>query len=200
MQESKTHLNAFHIKFPTIKRYITEADVVCCTFEGVLTEYLSGFTFPRIIVDDCSSSFEVSALAGFTKNCQQAVLFGDHKLLPPGSRSDLAVSKGLKMSLFERLTMQGYPTSFLNTQYLINPNISYFPSLKFYGARLKSGIDVETTPLIPGFDWPRDQVGMALINVEDSHEEYWNQSLQNTREAEVVMKIVTKILTGGYCS
>jgi len=102
MQDAKTHVNAFHIKFQTIKRYITDSDVIVCTLDALASEYLTGFTFPRVIIDEASSSLEPAILGAFTKNCQHAVLFGDHKVLPPKCTSDLAASKGLKISLFER--------------------------------------------------------------------------------------------------
>lgn len=89
--------------------------------------------------------------------------------------------------------------SFLNIQYLISPHISYFPSLKYYGGNLKSGVDPEHLPIIPGFDWPREDIGISLINV-DGFEELYNGSLQNTKEAELIIKIITKILAKGYCS
>jgi hypothetical protein len=111
MQDAKTHVNGFHIKypililknrFPSIKRYVTESDVICCTLDGLSSEYLSGFTFPRVIIDESSSSVESSILGALTKNCQHVVLFGDHKVMPPKVDSDLASSKGMKISLFER--------------------------------------------------------------------------------------------------
>jgi len=112
MQEIKSHVNAFHLKFPSIKRLITESDVIVCTLDSLNSEYLAGFTFPRVIIDECSSTIESTTLGAFTKNCQHVILFGDHKVLPPNVKSDLASSKGLKISLFERLARQGYPVSF----------------------------------------------------------------------------------------
>lgn len=79
-----------------------------------------------------------------------------------------------------RLVRQGYPFTFLDYQYLINPAIAFFPSLRFYNANLKSGIDQEQLPLIGGFTWPNSQVGMALINVNEE-EEHTAGSIQNTR-------------------
>jgi superfamily I DNA and/or RNA helicase len=78
------------------------------------------------------------------------------------------------------MVKQGYPCSFLDYQYLINPSISFFPSFKFYDAQLKSGINQSQLPLIGGFDWPNKDVGIAIINT-DQREEHTNGSIQNTR-------------------
>ena len=76
--------------------------------------------------------------------------------------------------------MQGYPSCFLDYQYLINPSISFFPSYQFYSAKLKSGIDQEQLPMINGFNWPNKDVGMCLIHASEP-EEHVNGSIQNTR-------------------
>jgi hypothetical protein len=79
----------------------------------------------------------------------------------------------------------------LNIQYLISPHISYFPSLKYYGGNLKSGVDPDHLPIIPGFDWPRDDIGISLINV-DGCEELYNNSLQNTRYDLIYLQNIKK--------
>lgn len=83
-----------------------------------------------------------------------------------------------------RLAKQGYPTCFLDTQYLINPSIAFFPSYKFYSAKLKSGIDNLQSPLVEGFNWPNPNIGIVLIDIE-AEEEANLYSLQNHRYFEL---------------
>lgn len=102
LKETNSYYNAYYIRFPIIKKILSSASVVCTTLDALSGEYLRGNFFPRTIVDDTSSCFEPLVLGALTKNCQHAVLFGDHKLTPPKAASEFSVSKGLKISLFER--------------------------------------------------------------------------------------------------
>lgn len=79
-----------------------------------------------------------------------------------------------------RLAKQGYPLTFLDTQYMINPSIAFFSSHKFYNAKLKSGVDPVQTPLVDGFPWPNPDVGIAIVNINHS-EEVLQYSLQNSK-------------------
>jgi hypothetical protein len=102
MQEANTHFNAFYVRYPILKKIINEAAVICTTLDAVVSEYFSNSQFPRVIVDDASSSCEALLLAAVTKNCQHLVLFGDHKAMPPRVQSELSACKGMRISLFER--------------------------------------------------------------------------------------------------
>jgi superfamily I DNA and/or RNA helicase len=102
LKNSNTYYNAFYIRFPILKKIIDSASVVCTTLDAMSGEYLAGQTFPRVIVDDASQCFEPLVLSALTKNCQHVVLFGDHKLAAPQVNSELSISKGLKISIFER--------------------------------------------------------------------------------------------------
>lgn len=102
MQEANTHFNAFYVRYPILKKIINDAAVVCTTLDAVVSEYFSNSIFPRVIVDDASSTCESLLLSAVTKNCQHLVLFGDHKAMPPRVQSELSACKGMRISLFER--------------------------------------------------------------------------------------------------
>ena len=79
-----------------------------------------------------------------------------------------------------RLLKQGYPVSFLDTQYTISPSIVLYPSQKYYGNKFKSGVEASHLPQIEGFPWPNSDVSVSIVHV-DHQEEVRQYSLQNTK-------------------
>ena len=73
--------------------------------------------FSRIIVDDANQLTEVELIPALIKNCQQVVLVGDDKQLPPVSFSVMAKSKGLNLSVFEKLVKQRIKPILFSIQY-----------------------------------------------------------------------------------
>lgn len=102
LKNATTFFNAYYIRYPVLKKIMGSAQVVCTTLDAMSGEYMAGTNFQRVIVDDAGSCTEPLVLGAFTKFCQHAVLFGDHKTIAPRVTSELSVTKGLKLSLFER--------------------------------------------------------------------------------------------------
>ena len=177
---SKQYHNANNIKFGIIKRLIADAHVICATCVGSTSDYLKGSTFPRVIMDEVTQANELSTLIPLIKGCQQLVLIGDHKQLPPTVISTFAQSKGMTISLFERLVKQGVQPHLLDVQYRMHPSISEFPTQKFYNNMLKNGVNALDRPIIPGFSWPNQAVRVTFVNVKGV-EQIYSSSIQNTR-------------------
>ena len=177
---SKQFHHSNSIRFGIIKRMINEAQVVCATCVGSTSEYLKGMNFPRVIMDEVTQANEMSTLIPLTKGCQQLVLIGDHKQLPPTVISTFSQSKGMTISLFERLVKQGIQPNLLNIQYRMHPSIAQFPSFKFYDNMLENGIDDSQRPIVPGFNWPNPAVRVAFVNVK-GYEQVYASSIQNPR-------------------
>jgi len=192
-QSAKQYHNANGIRFNIIKRKISEAQVVCATCVGTLSEYLKPLSFPRIIMDEVTQANELATLIPLIKGCQQLVLVGDHKQLPPTVISTFAQSKGMTISLFERLVKQGVQPHLLDIQYRMHPSISEFPSYKFYNSQLQNGIDASDRQIVQGFDWPSQLTRVAFINVK-GNEQVHASSIQNSREVEVVVEVFIKLL------
>lgn len=95
---------------------------------GTSSDYLKGKVFPRVLIDEATQSTEAQTLMPLIKGCRQLVLIGDHKQLPPTVISLFAQSKGMTISLFERLIKQGVKPVLLVTQYRMHPTIAFFPS------------------------------------------------------------------------
>lgn len=75
------------------------------------------FSFSRILVDDANQITEVELIPALTKNCQQLVLIGDDKLVPPVSLSAMAKSKGINITIFEKLVKQKIKPILFSVQY-----------------------------------------------------------------------------------
>ena len=59
----------------------------------------------QCIVDECGMCMEPESLVPITcSGVQQVVLIGDHKQLQPVIKDNLAVTLGLNVSMFERLS------------------------------------------------------------------------------------------------
>lgn len=122
------YLNPLYTKSEDMKSLLNEFRVICCSKDEILSESLKHVSFSRILVDDANQLCETAMLLPLIKNCQQLVMIGDDKHLCPITTSLMAQSKGLNLSLFDRLIKQGIQTVTLNIQYCMSPSLSIFPS------------------------------------------------------------------------
>ncbi|KRW99001.1 P-loop containing nucleoside triphosphate hydrolase [Pseudocohnilembus persalinus] len=187
---------AGNIRYQMMRNQIKEAQVICATNVGCMSEFLDDMQFSRVIVDEATQSTEVTCLIPVIKGSQQLVLIGDHKQLPPTVLSVFAQSKGLTVSLFERLIKQGVKPQMLIEQYRMHPSIALFPSHQFYNNLLKNGVGETHRPIIKGFTWPNQYVRVAIVNV-NGQESIYSSSIQNNKEVEVVIEILLQMLKGG---
>ncbi|KAL5520432.1 hypothetical protein ACEPAG_9656 [Sanghuangporus baumii] len=117
-----------------------KADVICTTCIRSASKYLGVIDFPVVFLDEASMSTEPASLIPLMKGCKHLALIGDHKQLPPVVISEEARKGELDVSLFERLISEGdVPSTMLDIQYRMHPNISKFPSMEFYDMMLLDG-------------------------------------------------------------
>ena len=190
------YLNPCYTKSEEMKSILNEFRVVCCSKEELMNESLKNVTFSRILCDDANQMKESTLLMSLVKNCQQLTLLGDEKQLCPTSDSILAQSKGMSLSMFDRLIKQGVQPTRLNIQYCMSPSLSLFSSMKFYQGKIENGIEQSQTPLINGFDWPNPEINCAFIDVE-SKEEFVRDTFINNTELEVTCKTLMKMISTG---
>jgi hypothetical protein len=158
------NLNPFNIKYETMKSIMDQFKVICCTTNEILSENLKSkppltpdYTFTRILVDDSNQLTEVELIPAIIKNCQQLVLLGDDKQLPPSNLSVMAKSKGLGLSLFEKLMKQRIKPIFFHIQYckkfltqVFTPPSSTSPPIASISA--KSQAESKRTAFLPSKD------------------------------------------------
>ena len=188
-----------------MKEILQAAEVVATTCAGAGESVLRGMVFPFVLIDEATQATEPISLVPATKHCQQLVLIGDPQQLAPTISSthcttpkDASSSRpqisNLSVTLFHRL--QGVlPSFFLEEQHRMHPALAEFPSQHFYGGKLKSAGSVSKRPALEKVKWLKPNKPLVFIDVPGSHEKRVGTSFKNEAEAEMVVKIVTSLLS-----
>jgi len=127
---------------------------------------------------------------------------GDDRQLPATIISIAAKAHGLDKSLFERLLGTGVvddDNGFvqLDVQRRMHSSIASFPSQRFYGGQIMNGCCDEDRPEIAGFNWPGGgncRVCFIDSSLDGGMEEAAGTSIQNHREAELLVQVLAHIL------
>ena len=105
------------------KEVLTGTQVVLATLTSASSKdgplrHLPENHFDLAVIDECSQSLEAACWIALLQ-AKKAVLAGDHKQLPPTIMSEAAASKGLAVSLMERVikAYEDKVVRMLTTQY-----------------------------------------------------------------------------------
>jgi len=147
-----------------------------------------------VLIDECTQATETSVLVPVSRGCQQLILVGDHCQLPPTVISDVAMEKGLAVSLFSRLADQKVQPVLLNTQYRMHPLIAEFPSDSFYKGRLKTGVSIRDRQAPIGFPWPQVGTPVAFMDSKGP-EQSQGHSYTNAKEIETAIWAINQLLS-----
>ena len=160
------------------------ANVVVTTLASSRSFVLDRHVFTRVIIDEAAQSIEPAVYMAISRGCEQLVLVGDHKQLPPVVLS--ARTGGLTVSLFERLHGQ-VPSTLLNVQRRMHPEIADFPNKAFYQGQVENE--------------PRDQqkeyspVMFIDTNGSGGGEDLVGTSTRNLGESAIVKLVVDQLLS-----
>ena len=180
------------------QKKVQEAKIIFTTCTGAALGLLRKLQFAYVIVDEASQLTEPNCLIALVKGCQKAVLVGDHVQLRP-TVTPLGAAYQYDVSLFERLYGQpeipGVSKIMLDTQYRMHPEIAKFPSTRFYGGKLLSGV-LAVDRQITGskFDWGGEPV--KFINcpaLPDGQESFYFGSKSNQGQAKTCRDIVSRL-------
>uniref|UniRef100_A0A7N6BYW2 DNA-binding protein SMUBP-2 n=1 Tax=Anabas testudineus TaxID=64144 RepID=A0A7N6BYW2_ANATE len=181
-----------------ISQILKNADVVLSTNTGACNDgplkFLPEEHFDWVVIDECAQSLESSCWIALLR-ARKCILAGDYKQLPPTIKSQTAASKGLSLSLMERL-IQMYGESvvrMLTVQYRMNSAIMVWASKQMYQERLTAHSSVERHLLkdLPGVACVEetstpllliDTAGCGLSEMEVTDE----QSKGNQGEVDIV--------------
>ncbi|KAL9956676.1 hypothetical protein ACROYT_G038193 [Oculina patagonica] len=150
----------------------------------------------QCIVDECGMCMELESLVPITcSGVKQVVLIGDHKQLQPVIQDNLAMSLGLSVSMFERLSERA---KMLELQYRMQKEICKFPSKYFYETKLKTDRSVPTwDPRLPSF-WPASRLGknvpMAFCHVEGEEDSSAIKTAKSNEQSKANEKEVKKVV------
>ena len=178
---------------------LDEADIICCTLSGSGHDQLAKMkvNFETVIIDEAAQSVELASLIPLKYGCQRCILVGDPNQLPPTVLSQAAAKFQYEESLFVRM-QRNHPKSvyLLSIQYRMNPEISRFPSAKFYEGKLIDGTNMAS---ITTREWHSSPLFRPYFfyNVEAGTQERGKRgvSLMNTSEASIALSIYNRLLT-----
>ncbi|XP_019132765.2 DNA-binding protein SMUBP-2 [Larimichthys crocea] len=153
-----------------ITQILKRADVVLSTNTGACDDgplkFLPAEHFDWVVIDECAQAMESSCWIALLR-ARKCILAGDYKQLPPTIKSQTAASKGLSLSLMERL-IQMYGDSvvrMLTVQYRMNSAIMDWASKEMYQGRLTAHSSVERHVLkdLPGVTCVDETVTPLLL-------------------------------------
>ncbi|XP_029008415.1 DNA-binding protein SMUBP-2 [Betta splendens] len=181
-----------------ITQILKSADVVLSTNTGACDDgplkFLPAEHFDWVVIDECAQSLESSCWIALLR-ARKCILAGDYKQLPPTIKSQTAASKGLSLSLMERLIQMcgDAVVRMLTVQYRMNSAIMDWASKQMYQGRLTAHGSVERHLLkdLPGVACTEetstpllliDTAGCGLSEMEVPDE----QSKGNQGEVDIV--------------
>ena len=153
-------------RFLATRRILEGADVVCVTTIASATSLLKRLQFGAILMDEAAQTTELSALVPLAHlRADRLVLVGDHCQLPAAALSLEAETRGLTLSLFQRLVLRGFPSFFLSIHNsACHPSIAEHSSHVFYESKLLSGVSAAMRPPPAGFECrPCPTEGIAVM-------------------------------------
>lgn len=180
------------------EQVLGEAHVICATLSGSGHEMFQGLSieFETVIVDEAAQCVEMSALIPLKYGCAKCILVGDPKQLPPTVFSSKAAHYQYEQSLFVRM-QKNCPDDvhLLDTQYRMHPEISAFPSEKFYESRLLDGGDMASLRKRP---WHRSWMlgPYRFFDVQGQHQAApKGHSLINIAEINIALQLYQRLTT-----
>lgn len=190
-------------RYEACQNIIDAADVVCVTTISSASNLVSGNNrkYGAILMDEAAQTTELSALVPIANvHARRLVLVGDHCQLPATALSLEAETRGLTLSLFQRLVSRGFPSFFLDTQFRMHPCIAEHSSMEFYGGKLRTGVKPQSRLPPQGFDWPIEGQGVALLDTQrlpGRAEARDRASWCNPAEASVLSEVLRCVLKTG---
>uniref|UniRef100_A0A6Q2Y8L3 DNA-binding protein SMUBP-2 n=1 Tax=Esox lucius TaxID=8010 RepID=A0A6Q2Y8L3_ESOLU len=131
-----------------ITEVLKRADVVLATNTGANDtgplKSLPADHFDWVVIDECAQALESSCWIPLLR-ARKCILAGDYKQLPPTIKSQTAASKGLSVSLMERLVQNRGDSvvRMLTVQYRMNRDIMTWASDHMYQGKLTAHGSVE---------------------------------------------------------
>ena len=182
------------------RQLLGNADVIFCTLASA-----GGLVFKNtsrvddLIVDEAAAATEPELCIPFHLMPNRLMVVGDPLQLPATVLSRRAVDLGLAKSLHERLMFEcKFDHVMLDVQYRMNPEISAFPSMRFYESKIANGPNVTARNYTTNCKL-LDQRPYIFLHVAGMEEQAMGGSFRNETEARVVMELLTQIesMSGG---
>ena len=127
-----------------VRELMESADVIFCTLASAGSSIVKhSSSIDDLIVDEAAAATEPELYIPFHLNPSRLLVVGDPLQLPATVLSRSAERMGLGKSLHERLMYDiGCDHIMLDVQYRMRPEISQFPSTRFYKGKIANGDNV----------------------------------------------------------
>ena len=184
---------------------LNKSDLFVATVISSAHPILKETFFEWTIMDEASQVASFISLIPLLKT-KRFVLVGDDKQLQPIEESQL--SHHLNLSIFNRL-LNNFPNNatFLDTQYRMNEGLAKVASELFYNGNLKTfhGISNQTLDCSPNgyvHQIISPEVPFTYIDTHnlEYHEDEVGSGCENSKEAELVVKLVSMLQEEGISS
>ena len=178
------------------RELLASADVIFCTLAtagGVL--FKNTARIHDLIVDEAAAATEPEICIPFQLQPTRLLAVGDPMQLPATVLSRKAIELGLAKSLHERLMFQcNHPFTMLDCQYRMRPEISAFPSSRFYRSLIQNGENVLRNNY-------RGKIGLlngrpyTFLQVTGKEEQIPGGSYRNHMEARTIVDLILQLQT-----
>lgn len=174
--------------------YLRRTNAVFSTCTGIASsedDRIANMDYDYVIIDEAAKCNALDLLIPLTRG-KKVILVGDHKQLAPmleedwieGEMSAEQIKELKEHILFKHLYEEIVPAEYkimLNQQYRMEKSISKFVSDRFYGGKLQCEKDKENPS------------SMVWIDCERSKEEHVGKSYRNPEEAEVILRLLSRL-------
>ncbi|GAA5984572.1 hypothetical protein JCM10908_003406 [Rhodotorula pacifica] len=195
-----------------IEARLMRPQIVATTCLGINEAIFSKRQFDVCIVDE-ASQVTLPTCLGPLRFAKKFVLVGDHNQLPPLVRNKAALSGGLDVSLFKRLS-EAHPDAVVNLscQYRMNSDIMSLSNKLVYGGRLKVGTDAigiqqlvlpNVDALLSSPSWVQEILGpqraviFADTDALPARERREQSLIDNASEAALIKELVAGLTSAG---
>jgi hypothetical protein len=176
------------------KELVESANIIFVTLSTAGSSIVGGSReIDDLVVDEVAAATESEMYIPFRLEPKRLLIVGDPKQLPPTVFSSRAKMLGLCLSLQERMMNGcGHKYTMLNIQYRMHPEISAFPSRKFYNGLIANG---SNTKEVRSSRW-LDGRPYTFLQVNGTEERPPNKrgGLRNPQEVAVVVDLVQKLV------
>ena len=203
-------LEALKIKLSSLERpvqlnLLNTANVIFCTLSSAGSLIIRETnTIEALIIDEAAAACEPETYIPIAAiRPEIMMLVGDPKQLPATIMSPIAKSSGLGRSLQERLMFEAKrPFTMLKIQYRMRPEISRFPSLRFYNGETVDGPNVthvSYTAALPIYRTLVTEQAFCFVQVDGTEAQQASGSFHNAAEAQQITAILLDIHRRSRC-
>lgn len=188
-------------KMIVAERLNTSKIIFCTLSSSGSATVKSMSSVDNLVVDEAGACVEADIMIPFILRPRRLLLVGDPKQLPATTMSQRGTRMKFERSMLERMQLDlEYDYTMLDTQYRMDPEISLFPGMEWYGGKLKDGVKAlakegEEVCELFRVSINRNEGPLCFFDTQGKMPEVqsWGGSYSNEGEAITVVKMLRKL-------